>query len=344
MRSRSLFWWLFAVSFTLAGTGLIGLITTMLIFPKVNLLGYIFGAFWLVGAPLLLGVSVAWSVVRVRGIMHNRAKGARAQQEGNGPPLLRAAAGVLAVLFGGCLLLGLGGVQVWGRNALWSALWAATLMLAFGSYSLRGRKARLPVFLGLGSGPPPSGASHHTATVNDPLVIQGPRIGFLNLLGADGEGLLRQDWEVLRAIFASAEHGKDAVPDCDILIVYCQIQGSGDVRGHRGGLRSIATEAGATIIVVAAENEGNAYVAAMGAAGAVQANFILTVKRKGQCFAQFLLRLFQKMFEDKPMPVAWGELAPQIPGDLHEDCPETVALMWAGGVVFQRLPALSSAQ
>jgi hypothetical protein len=42
------------------------------------------------------------------------------------------------------------------------------------------------------------------------------------------------------------------------------------------------------------------------------------------------------MFEGKPMAVAWAELAPQVPEDPHEDCPETVAPMWAGDIVFQR--------
>jgi hypothetical protein len=183
MKNRSLFWWLIAVSFTLAGTGLIGLITTMSIFAQPNLLLYLFGAFWLFGAPLLLGVSIAWSVKRIRGITANRAKGAGVKREPNGPPLLRAAAGIIAVLFGGSLLLQLGGLLRFGANTVFSTLWTLVLMLVFGSYALRGRKAgearlaQLSSFLGLGSGSPSSGSDHRNATVTDPLVIPAPQMG-----------------------------------------------------------------------------------------------------------------------------------------------------------------------
>ena len=174
----------------------------------------------------------------------------------------------------------------------------------------------------------------------NPLVIQAPRIGFLNLLGSNGETLLRQDREILEATFDSVQVSAVAVPPCDVLVVYCKIQPSGDIGGRMGGLGGLVREAGAPIVIVASENDADSYIAAlapvMAPSGQVQANFILTVNRRGPLFAQFLLRLFQKMFEGKTMPEAWVELLPQVPGARHEDTPETIT-PGCLHVVFERI-------
>lgn len=65
MRQRSLFWWLFVVSFLLSGTGLAGLLVAVHLLPHVALLQWVFGPLWFLGLPLLIGVTIAWIVSRV---------------------------------------------------------------------------------------------------------------------------------------------------------------------------------------------------------------------------------------------------------------------------------------
>lgn len=66
MKKRSLFWWFFAVSFTLAGVGLSGLLVSMALFPESDLFRWIFGPLWFLGFPLLLGTTIVWLVARTR--------------------------------------------------------------------------------------------------------------------------------------------------------------------------------------------------------------------------------------------------------------------------------------
>ena len=65
MRQRSLFWWLFAISFMMAGLGLAGLLLAMAVFPENGWLRWIFGPLWFLGAPFLIGVTIAWVATRI---------------------------------------------------------------------------------------------------------------------------------------------------------------------------------------------------------------------------------------------------------------------------------------
>ena len=66
-KQRSLFWWLFTLSLSVAGVGLGGLLVGMALFPESNLLGgfgLIFGPLWWLGATLLVVVTLAWLGLR----------------------------------------------------------------------------------------------------------------------------------------------------------------------------------------------------------------------------------------------------------------------------------------
>jgi hypothetical protein len=58
--------------------------------------------------------------------------------------------------------------------------------------------------------------------------------------------------------------------------------------------------------------------------------------RRGERFARFYERLFEKMFAGKSMLLAWVELAPQMPGHDHPEAPEGIMLAEAGHIVFAR--------
>jgi hypothetical protein len=72
MKTRSPFWWLFAVSFSSAGVGLVGLLLAMSVLSQFAFLRWIFGPLWLVGAPLSLAVTIAWLFVRLRTMLRAR--------------------------------------------------------------------------------------------------------------------------------------------------------------------------------------------------------------------------------------------------------------------------------
>jgi hypothetical protein len=171
-------------------------------------------------------------------------------------------------------------------------------------------------------------------TLGDPLVIRAPRIGFLNLLGPSGDELLRSDCAALQDMFSSVKVSTTDVPQCDVLMIYCQIDEGGRLLGTPATLRKIMAAAGAPIIVVASENDAARYRAARTSASHPPVNLVMTLDRGGPRFSQFFRRLFQLMFEGKTMPTAWVEIAPQEPGGSHQDCPGTIFACGGGHIRF----------
>ena len=183
-----------------------------------------------------------------------------------------------------------------------------------------------------------SNATVRRVTIKDPLVIDSPKIGFLNLLGPAGRALIVEDKAALIPFFASSSESDSEVPACHVLMLYARILSDGSIDGSNDGLRTIIRKSGAPIVVVASENEGNCYVAAgkRRAPSDVTANLVMTMRRKGSVFPQFLKNLFEKMFRGKTMPMAWVELAPQIPNAKQENVPATIFAAEISHIVFRR--------
>lgn len=192
----------------------------------------------------------------------------------------------------------------------------------------------LKQFLGIPNRSSLSGSSTRRITLNDPLVIKAPRIGFLNLLGSSGQAILKEDQAALGPLFASLEESDSAPPVCDVLLIYAHVQHDGSIAGTDDGLRELIRKSAAPIVMIASENSGDGYVAAGKRTGYGQANLVMTLKRKGPLFGQFFGQLFRRMFEGKTMPLAWVELAPQSPKALHINCPEIFAA-GASHIVFR---------
>jgi hypothetical protein len=106
-----------------------------------------------------------------------------------------------------------------------------------------------------GSAPPQT----RRVTVNDPLVIHSPRIGFLNLLGSSARQILEEDKAALAPLFASSQDSETDPPVCDVLVIYANVQSDGSVVGYSGGLRDIIRKANCPIAVVASESEAKGY-------------------------------------------------------------------------------------
>lgn len=172
-------------------------------------------------------------------------------------------------------------------------------------------------------------------TVDHPLVIESPRIGFFNLLDLAGESILEEDKQAFRPLFAAVEESNVSPPVCDVLMIYARVEADGKITGSADGLREIIRQSGAAIVVVASENDGKSYAVAGRSTGYGQANLVLTLRRKGIAFTQFFTQLFSRMSKGKSMLLAWVELAPQIPGATHENCPESIFAAEISHIVFQ---------
>lgn len=159
-----------------------------------------------------------------------------------------------------------------------------------------------------------------------------PGLGFLNLTGDDTQ--VDADRALLATLFARAPISTDEVPACDVLFLYAVVDAEGGIVGSPRRLRELVRSAGACIAVLASENPPDRCLNALEPANGWPANLVLVVDRKGTNFANFFLRLFESMARGESMLVAWAGLAPQIPGHVHADCPETILLPEAGHITF----------
>ena len=173
-------------------------------------------------------------------------------------------------------------------------------------------------------------------TSNNPLIIKSPRIGFLNLIGSSAETIVNEDRAALGPLFSSVEQSNENPPLCDVLVIYGHLESNGHFTGRSDGLRDIIKKSTAPIVIVASGNDSNSYIAAGKDTGYGRANLIMTLERKGTAFTSFFSQLFDKMFKGKSMLLAWVELAPQIPGTTHDNCPETIFAAEVSHIIFER--------
>ena len=183
---------------------------------------------------------------------------------------------------------------------------------------------------------PAIGPTLRKVTAKSPLVIQSPRIGFLNLLGSQGQQLIEEDKQAIASLFSSISQSDAVPPVCDALMMYARISKDGRIEGSPEEFRSIIFNSQAPIVIVASNNPGENYIAAGKRGGSGRANLVMTLDRRGELFPQFFSQLFNKMFEGKSMPMAWVELAPQIPGAVQENCPSTIFAAEVSHIIFRR--------
>jgi hypothetical protein len=179
-------------------------------------------------------------------------------------------------------------------------------------------------------------ATPQTITVDRPLRLANPAIGFLNLQGEQSAALAEADRQVLGPLFPICRFSTDAVPRCEVLFLYCTLDLAGTIVGRNAMVYDLVKEAGAYIAVVASANPFDCYLKAVPERADWSANIVLTIHRKEDAFGAFFRRLFRAMFEGTTMPMAWVALAPQIPGYDPPDCPCTLMVAAAGHVVFDR--------
>ncbi|HEY2393697.1 MAG TPA: hypothetical protein VGK22_21165 [Candidatus Angelobacter sp.] len=172
-------------------------------------------------------------------------------------------------------------------------------------------------------------------THSDPLVIQNPKIGFLNLIGASASPLVHEDATTLKPLFSRCLKSDGDVPICDVLMIYATIKSDGVIQNTAHSLREIITKSRAPIVVIATENSVESYKAVLKDPGAGRANLVMTMTRNGQIFPNFFKELFGMMHHGITMPMAWVKLAPQIPGREQDNAPRTVCAMEVTHVLFK---------
>jgi hypothetical protein len=172
-------------------------------------------------------------------------------------------------------------------------------------------------------------------THKHPLVIQNPKIGFLNLMGAPARPLVEEDAAALKPLFSACLESTGDVPVCDVLMIYAAIEAEGVIQNAPHSLREVIHKSHAPIVVVATENGVQSYIAAGKRPGAGKANLVMTLKRNGKIFPNFFKELFGMMHHRVTMPMAWVKLAPQIPGLERANVPETICAMEVTHVLFK---------
>ena len=108
------------------------------------------------------------------------------------------------------------------------------------------------------------------------MVITGPTLGILNLDGEDPTTAVEADLRAFGQLFSRVTERTEAPPPCDVLLIYCHVDLDGRLRNTNRSLREIIRDSGARIVVVASENEANAYIKAGHVEAYGRANVVMT--------------------------------------------------------------------
>lgn len=144
------------------------------------------------------------------------------------------------------------------------------------------------------------------------LVLRDPSLGFLNLLGEEGNQLLAEDRPALAPLFSASQERDDLPPPvCDVLVLYGDLSRDGKIFATEIGLRQLLRRSRARILILASENKSEYCLTAAQEAGESGANLVLTMARNGAEFPELFARLFTEMKNGTPMPAAYSQLAPR---------------------------------
>src|SRR5580658_11340714 len=81
------------------------------------------------------------------------------------------------------------------------------------------------------------------------LVLRSPRLGILNLKGPAISNMIAGDSSAIVNSFSSMVESASTPPSCDVLFIYCDLVGDGQVDGTGLGLRDIIRDSGACIVI-----------------------------------------------------------------------------------------------
>jgi hypothetical protein len=180
----------------------------------------------------------------------------------------------------------------------------------------------------------PKTLRRQTTTVDRPLRILYPTIGFLNLAGEYGADLAEADRAALSPMFRHCLTSSDEVPKCDVLFLYCELNGFGQIAINGARVGDIIKRAQAYIAVIASDNDPQSYMRAGVKGNSWPANTTMTLNRNGEAFVRYWQRMFREMFNGKSMLIALVEIAPQFDGPHQAGLPGTMMVAEAGHITF----------
>ena len=137
----------------------------------------------------------------------------------------------------------------------------------------------------------------------------------------------------IQALFARVEQKYDVVH------LLCDVTAKGTIADSNGGeitgteLIQHCCNQNVKLLWCASDNAPESYIKGFGARGK-RLNLVMTLKRKGANFPNFLQKLLSRIAYGETMPVAWNELCPQIPGSDHPDGPDAIFFAGRGGVML----------
>jgi hypothetical protein len=123
----------------------------------------------------------------------------------------------------------------------------------------------------------------------------------------------------------------------DVVHILCNVSAKGAITDANGNeitgtqLIQHCSEQNVKLLWAASDNPPDLYIKGFGARGK-RLNLVMTLKRKGPNFPDFLRQLISRMSCGDTMPVVWSDLCPQIPGSDHPGAPESIFFAGRGGV------------
>lgn len=123
----------------------------------------------------------------------------------------------------------------------------------------------------------------------------------------------------------------------DVLHLLSDVTANGTIRDSSGGeitgtsLIERCCDQNVKLLWAATDNPSEYYIRGFRARGK-RLNLVMTLKRKGSNFPNFLEGLLSRMSLGDTMPVAWNDLCPQIPRAEHPNAPESIFFAGRGGV------------
>jgi hypothetical protein len=171
-------------------------------------------------------------------------------------------------------------------------------------------------------------------TASNPLKLNHPTLGFLNLMGESGEALMETDANVLSPLFGRTLKSSTSVPSCQVLFIYCELDADGHIEGRREMATDLIKEAQAYVAVIASENSGDSYIKAVKPRKDWYANVTMVLDRKDDKLARFFQKVFTGMFAGRSMLSVWVELVPQGAGSWQAEAPGTILAAMAGHITF----------
>jgi 3'-phosphoadenosine 5'-phosphosulfate (PAPS) 3'-phosphatase len=108
--------------------------------------------------------------------------------------------------------------------------------------------------------------------------------------GGEAISAVETDRHAFGELFMRVTEHTDAPPLCDVLLIYCHVGLDGRLKNTNRSLREVIRDSGAKIVIVASENQADAYIKAGHVEAYGRANIVMTLTRNGASFGAFTPR------------------------------------------------------